>query len=670
VAVRVAAGLRTVTIRKTMRRKIPKVAMAEKNDTKASKYMEIGVLCIVPGIVGVLILLSWALAFWGVGPLFLNAGLALFATLFGGYLRFVSGFKDMLNRKITVNVFVTVALVATIAVGEFRAAAVIVFIMAVAGALESYTLDKTRRSIRNLLDLTPKMAMVRRGGDEVSVPAEEVKIGEIVVVRPGGRIPIDGRVVGGESCVNQAPITGESMPVEKFKGAEVFGGTLNETGRLEIETLKVGRDTTLAGIVHLVEQAQGTRAPIQNLADRFTVWFLPTVLVLAAIAYVGSGDVKVAVSVLLVACPCAFAIATPTAVTAGISNMARHAVLIKGGIFLELAKKMDVLLVDKTGTFTFGKPKVAEVIGLGGVADEEVLRLAAIAEKYSEHPLARSVMVRAKECGIETGDPDEFNIEVGMGVTARLDGAEILVGKDEFLRKNGVAIAEDVQAVILEQTQRGRTTIVVSKDMKAVGVIAIADEIRPETARAIASLKAMGIKNITMLTGDNENVARTVAEEIGVDDFKAELLPEEKLRYVEKLQGEGYVVGMIGDGINDAPALALADVGIAMGAAGTDVAVETADVALMNDDLSRVVNFMDMSNKVLARIKLNIFFSIIYNVVGFGLAGFGLLTPVMAVLFQEAGCITVVFSSTLLLWAKMKTLPEGELALNGGRDMR
>ena len=636
--------------------------MAEKNDTKAAKCREIGVLCIVPGLVGVLILLSWALAFWEVGPGFVNAGLALFATLFGGYLRFVSGFKDMLNRKITVNVFVTVALVATIAVGEFRAAAVIVFIMAVAGALESYTLDKTRRSIRNLLDLAPKMAMVRRGGDEVSVPADEVQVGEIVVVRPGGRIPIDGRVVGGESCVNQAPITGESMPVEKFKGAEVFGGTLNETGRLEIETLKVGRDTTLAGIVHLVEQAQGTRAPIQNLADRFTVWFLPTVLVLAAIAYVGSGDVKVAVSVLLVACPCAFAIATPTAVTAGISNMARHAVLIKGGIFLELAKKMDVLLVDKTGTFTFGKPKVAEVIGLGGVADEEVLRLAAIAEKYSEHPLARSVMARAKECGIETADPDEFNIEVGMGVTARLDGAEILVGKDEFLRKNGVSIAEDVQEVILEQTQRGRTTIVVSNNTKAVGVIAIADEIRPETVRAIASLKAMGIKNITMLTGDNENVARTVAEEIGVDDFKAELLPEEKLRYVEKLQGEGYVVGMIGDGINDAPALALADIGIAMGAAGTDVAVETADVALMNDDLSRVVNFVDMSKKVLARIKLNIFFSIIYNVVGFGLAGFGLLTPVMAVLFQEACCITVVFSSTLLLWAKTGSLQKN----NGG----
>ena len=630
--------------------------MSEIENDNASKYREIAVLSIVPGIVGVLILASWGLAYWEIGPTFVNAGLALAATLFGGYLRFLAGFRDIFNRKITVNVFVTVALVATVAVGEFRAAAVIVFIMAVAGALESYTLDKTRRSIRNLLDLAPKMATVRRNGEEVSVPANEIKVGEVVVVRPGGRIPVDGIVVAGESCVNQAPITGESMPVEKFKGGEVFGGTLNETGRLEIRTTKVGQDTTLAKIVHLVEQAQGTKAPIQNLADRFTVWFLPTVLVLAAIAFWASGDVKVAVSVLLVACPCAFAIATPTAVTAGISNMARRAVLIKGGVFLELAKKMDVLLVDKTGTFTFGRPKVVEVVAFDGISEAEVLRLAAIAEKYSEHPLAKSVMTYAKERGIQVPDPDDFSIEVGMGVTAQLDGNKILVGKNKFLQNEGVVVTEDIGQRVLEQGELGRTAILVANDVRPVGLIAIADEIRSETPHAIASLKAMGLRSIIMLTGDNQRVAKAVAEEIGVDDFRAELLPEQKLQFVEKLQKEGNVVGMIGDGINDAPALALADVGIAMGAAGTDVAVETADVTLMNDDLLRVVNFMDMSRKVLLRIKLNIFFSIMYNITGFILAGFGMLTPVMAVIFQEAGCITVVFSSTLLLWAKTGSL--------------
>jgi heavy metal translocating P-type ATPase len=619
-----------------------------------AKYREIAVLSIVPGIVGILILVSWALAYLDIGPTFVNAGLAFVATLFGGYLRFVAGFKDIFNRKITVNVFVTVALVATVAIGEFRAAAIIVFIMAMAGALESYTLDKTHRSIRALLDLAPKMATVRRGSskEEVVMPASEVQIGDVVVVRPGGRIPIDGIVVAGESCVNQAPITGESIPVEKFKGGEVFGGTLNETGRLEIQTTKVGKDTTLAKIVHLVEQAQGTKAPIQNLADRFTVWFLPTVLVIAFVAFLTSGDIKVAVSVLLVACPCAFAIATPTAVTAGISNMARHAVLIKGGVFLELANKMDVLLVDKTGTFTFGKPKVVDVVSLDGISEEEVLRLAAIAEKYSEHPLARSIMTRAKECDITVPDPHEFKIEVGMGVTARLDGKKILVGKNEFLRDKGVPISEHIENTISGQTEQGRTTILVANNLKPVGLIAIADEVRPETSQSIASLKAMGIENITMLTGDNHMVAKNVAREIGVDYFQAELLPEQKLQYVEKLQKQGKVVGMIGDGINDAPALALADVGIAMGAAGTDVAIETADVTLMNDDLSQVVNFMDMSRKVMLRIKLNILFSIIYNVIGFILAGFGMLTPVLAVIFQEAGCITVVFSSTLLLWSK------------------
>jgi heavy metal translocating P-type ATPase len=623
--------------------------------SKDSKYREIAVLSIVPGLVGILILVSWALAYWDIGPTFLNAGLALFATLFGGYLRFVTGFKDIIKLKITVNVFVLVALVATLAIGEFRAAAVIVFIMAVAGALESYTLDKTRSSIRNLLDLTPKQAMVRRGDEEVLVAASDVQMGETVIVRPGGRIPVDGVVVAGESCVNQAPITGESMPVEKFKGGEVFGGTLNETGHLEIRTTQVGQDTTLARIVHLVEQAQGTKAPIQNLADRFTVWFLPTVLVLAVIAFITSGDVKVAVSVLLVACPCAFAIATPTAVTAGISNMARQAVLIKGGVFLELAQKMDVLLVDKTGTFTLGRPRVMEVIAFDGASEAEVLRWAAVAEKYSEHPLARSVMRCAKERKLQIPDPQEFKIEVGMGVHARLDDLAIVVGQDRFLETKGIRIPQAIEQAISEQTEQGRTTVLVATDQSPEGLIAIADEIRSQTPAAIASLRALGIKNISMLTGDNRQVAQAVAEEIGVDDFQAELLPEQKLEVVEKLQQEGHTVGMIGDGINDAPALALADIGIAMGAAGTDVAVETADVTLMNDDLSGVVSFVAMSRKVLSRIKLNIFFSIIYNVVGFGLAGQGLLTPVVAVLFQEAGCITVVLSSTLLLWTKSES---------------
>jgi Cd2+/Zn2+-exporting ATPase len=627
----------------------------KKGKGKFTQYREITVLAIVPGSVGILILISWVLAHWEIGPYFLNAGLALVATLFGGYQRFITGFKDIYNRRITVNVFVTVALIATLGVGEFRPAAIIVFIMAVTGALESYTLDKNRMSIRNLLDLTPRMAMIRRGEEEVAVSVGDVQLGDVVIVGPGERIPVDGVVVAGSSSVNQAPITGESMPVEKFKGSEVFGGTLNETGRLEIRTTKTGEDTTLARIVHLVEEAQETKAPIQNIADRFTVWFLPTVLVLAIIGFFTSGDIKVAVSILLVACPCAFAIATPTAVTAGISNLARRAVLVKGGIFLELAGKLDTLLVDKTGTFTLGRPRVVEVVPLDGKSEDEVLRLAAIAEKYSEHPLARSVMALARERNIVVPDPDEFRIEIGMGITAKSGNRQILVGKEDFLRDKGVSITQETRRPISDLAERGRTVILVANDMKVVGLIAIADEIRSETSLAISSLRhSMGVQKIVMLTGDNDKVAKAVAEEIGVDDYRAGLLPGQKQEFVKRLQNEGRIVGMIGDGINDAPALAQADIGIAMGKAGTDVAIETADVTLMNDDLSRVVDFMSMSRKVLRRIKLNIFFSIIYNAVGLILGSLAMLTPVLAVIFQEAGCITVVFSSTLLLWQKRR----------------
>ncbi len=620
-----------------------------------SEYKDLAVLSIVPAAVAILILASWGLAHWKIGPAFVNVALAIVAVLFGGFQRFVSGFKDVFRWKITVNVFVVVALVATMSIGEFRPAAIIVFIMAAAGALESYTLDKTKRSIRDLLDFTPKTTLVRRQGEEVVVPVAELQVGDHVVVKPGARIPVDGVVVAGASSVNQAPITGESMPVEKFQGSTVFSGTLNESGRLEIRTEKVGENTTLARIVHLVQEAQGTRAPIQNLADRFTTWFLPSVVLLAIIAFAISGDVKAAISVLLVACPCAFAIATPTAVTAGISVMARKAILIKGGIFLELGHKMKHLLVDKTGTFTFGRPKVEDIISFSGKSEEEVLRLACVAEKYSEHPLARAILAAGKRRQLDIPDPDHFASATGMGVEARWNNAKILVGKQAFLQEVGVSIVSHVEREIAKQSEQGRTAVLVAHHDEVVGLLAIADEIRPEIAETIRLLKTMGVGRITMLTGDHPQVAEAVARAIGVDDFQAELLPEQKQEFVRKLQAEGHVVGMIGDGVNDAPALALADVGMAMGAAGTDVAIETADVTLMNDDISGVADFMWMSAKVLRRIKLNIFFSMIYNVIGLTLGVMGLMTPIIAVIFQEAGCVTVVFSSTLLLWAKRGT---------------
>ena len=630
--------------------------MPDADSVRDERFREILVLSLVPVLVLALTLSSWGLAHWGIGPAFLNALLALAAVLLGGLRRFIFGIKDAIGGRVTTNVFITVALAVTIAVGEFRPAAVIVLIMAVVGALESYTLDKSRRSIRELLHLTPPTATVRRGDAEGTVPVADLCVGDIVVVRPGERIPVDGVVIAGAGTVNQAPITGESIPVEKFEGSEVFSGTLNGTGRLDVRTARTGNDTTLARIVHLVEEAQETKAPIQGFADRFTVWFLPTVLALAIVGYFTSGDIKVAVAILLVACPCAFAIATPTAVTAGISNMARRAVLIKGGIYFELAGKIDTLLLDKTGTLTLGRPRVVEVVGTEGVAEGEVLALAAVAEKYSEHPLAKCVMQLAAERKLGVPDPDEFRIEVGMGVSASHGGTAIIVGKPGFLRGRGCTVSARLAEEVAEQAGRGRTVILVARDRQAVGLVAIADEVRPETARAVVALRSIGVTRISMLTGDNPKVAEAVAARIGVDDFRAGLLPEEKQRVVAELQGRGRTVAMVGDGINDAPSLALADVGIVMGAAGTDVAIEAADVTLMNDDLGRVVEFVQMSRIVLRRIKLNIFFSIIYNAVGLLLATLGLLTPVLAVLFQEAGCVTVVLSSTLLLWARPNAL--------------
>lgn len=631
-----------------------------------SAWQEITTLALIPVLVGALTLVSWALEHWGVGPYFLSAGLAVIATLLGGAQRFISGFRDIYQRKITVNVFVVVALVASIGAGEFRPAAIIVFIMAIAGALESYTLDKTFRSIRDLLDLTPKTASVRREQGEVIVPINEVLVDDVVVVRPGERIPVDGVVVAGNSSVNQAPITGESIAVEKSVGHDVYNGTLNESGYLEIRTSKVGDATTLARIVQLVEEAQRSKANIQTVADRFTTWFLPLVLLLAFIGYFTSKDLHVAVSILLVACPCAFAIATPTAVTAGVSNLARRAILVKGGSFLELGDKIDTLLVDKTGTFTLGRPQVVEIVAADGGTEHDVLRLAAIGEKYSNHPLARAVLTLAKERNVDVPDPEDFKVEIGKGIIATWAGVQIIIGKEEFLREQDIAVPEQVAQHIPQHLAKGCTTILIASAGKVNGLIAIADKIRPGTIRAVARLKKLGIANITMLTGDNAVVAGAVAAELGLDGFKADLLPEQKLDFVKQLQEAGHVVGMVGDGINDAPALALADVGIAMGAAGTDVAIETADVTLMNDDIDQVASFVWMSRKVMQRIKLNIFFSIIYNAMGLVLALMGMLTPVLAVILQEAGCVSVVFSSVLLLWAKPKAAGQSVNASNTG----
>ncbi len=627
---------------------------SSKEEKDNSRIREFLIFAIAPFIVGLAIIISWLLSRYSIGPDLLYITIALFAVLFGGLQRFISGFKDVFNRRITVNVFVTVALIATVAIGEFLTAAILIFIMSAAGAFESYTLDKSRKSIRGLLDLAPKKVTVKRNKEEVVIGIEEVKIGDLVIVRPGERIAVDGVVTNGQSSVNQAPITGESIPVEKNKGSQVFSGTLNEEGRIEIETTGVGEDTTLAKIIHLTEKAQATRPPFQNIADRFTQWFLPVVVLIAIGSYLISGDIRTAVAVLLVACPCAFAIATPTAITAGISNMARRGVLVKGGKYIEQAGTIDTLLVDKTGTFTIGSPVVMGVVEFNGATKEEILLWSAIAEKYSEHPLARAIIKYAKENDVKIPDPEDFKAVVGKGIIAQFEGQSLVVGKEELLTEMDIVLGENVKEQMKDHREKGRTIMLVARNNEVMGLVSIADKVRPGVKEVILQLKEIGIKEIIMLTGDNAATAQSVAAEIGVDSFKANMLPEQKQEVVAEMQKAGKKVAMIGDGINDAPALALADIGIAMGATGTDVAIETADVILMRDDLLSVADFIWTSKKVFRRIKLNIFFSIIYNIIGLILASMGMLSPVGAIIIQEAGCLTVVISSTLLLWYKLK----------------
>lgn len=631
------------------------------NNNPVFNLREILVFTIAPLLIGLLTLFAFlfnkssiSIHLWSftiTGQL-LGSLLALAAVLFGGWQRFYTGLRDLLNKKITVNLFVTTAIVISILAGEFIPSAVIILIMAIVGSLEAYTLDKTRKSISSLLNLTPKRASIKVNGEEKTVNITDIKKGDIVIVRPGERIPVDGIVFYGYSSVNQAPITGESIPVDKAVGDEVFAGTLNETGRLEIKTIKVGEDTTVAKIVHLVESAQESKAPIQNIADRFTTFFLPTVAAIAIIVFFASGDLKNAVAVLLVACPCAFAIATPSAVSAGIANMARRAVLIKGGIFFEVAGKIDTLVVDKTGTVTFGRPKVTEIIPFN-IDEETLLKITATAEKYSEHPLGKAIINHARYRNIKLHEPEDFKATSGMGIEATVYGKKVHIGKESFIKSYNIQIPENAVSTYQKQIERGKTAVYIAIDGTISGIIVIEDEIKSETLSAIKSLKALGLRDIIMLTGDNLNTAREVSNKISIDKYYAELLPEDKQKIVKEMKREGKIIGMVGDGINDAPALALADIGIVMGKAGTDIAIEASNVTLLDDNINKIVEFIKMSRKVLNRIKLNIFFSIIYNVIGLTLASLGKLTPVMSVIFQEAGCITVVLSSTLLLFERV-----------------
>jgi Cd2+/Zn2+-exporting ATPase/Cu+-exporting ATPase len=573
--------------------------------------------------------------------------LALAAVLAGGYPIFRAVVRSLRNRSVTSHALMTLGIVGAIAIGQYAAAAVIVFFMRLADFIEGYTTEHSREAIRALLTLAPPTARVDRGGRELDVPVEDVARGEVVVIRPGERIPVDGTVVDGRASVDQAAITGESVPVEKGAGDGVFAATICERGALRVRTERVGRDTTFGQIVRLVEEAEASKAPVQRFADRFTAYYIPVVLAVAILTYLVGGNPTAAVATVLVACSCAIAMATPITVLAAVGQAARRGIVIKGGRYLEALARVDTVVMDKTGTLTIGRPEVAEVTRLADATEDEVLALAASVERWSEHPLAAGILRAAERRALELRAPKDFEVRPGEGVIATVDGEAARCGTEALMAQGGVAVSEALRARLGGLGADGRSVVLVARGRRLIGLIALADTLRPEVPEALAALRAAGVRRMLLLTGDRRPVAAAVARRLGLE-VEAELLPEQKIRAVERLQRAGHVVAMIGDGINDAPALARADVGVAMGAAGTDVAIEAAHVALMRDDWRAVPEAIRIGRRAFRTIQQNLWFTAAYNLVGVLLAATGWLPPIAAAAAQSLPDVVIMLNAARL----------------------
>jgi heavy metal translocating P-type ATPase len=589
------------------------------------------------GLVAVAVGVAWFLP-WR--P-FLNVDAVAFtATLVGGYPIFKEAVEALRERRMTMELSMTIALVAALAIREAFTALVIVLFVLIAEVLEHLTVDRGRRAIKDLLDLLPRDVAVRRAEGITRVSAETLGIGDVVVIRPGSRVPVDGIVEAGHSFVDQAPITGESLPVEKVPGAGVFAGTINQSGAFEVRTTGIGRDTTFAKIVEAVEHAQESRAPIQKTADRLAGYLVYFALGAAALTYLLTRDARSTISVIIVAGACGIAAGTPLAILGAVGRAARHGAIVKGGIYVEVLGRVDTIVLDKTGTLTLGEPQVVAVHPAEGADARQLLEAAAIAELPSEHPLGRAVLRKAKAEGIRPADPERFSYTPGKGIVCTLAGEAIVVGNRALLEREGVALPDLDPAA----------TVLVARAGRCLGALEVADVVRPEAAAAIAKIRRMGMRTI-LLTGDATSIAREVGSRLGVDDVLAELLPEQKLERVRELQREGKRVAMVGDGINDAPALAQADVGIAMGS-GTDVARESADVVLLGNDLLKLVEALRIARRCRNIIWQNFAGTLLVDGLGILLAAVGFLNPLLAAFIHVSSELLFILNSTRLLPAR------------------
>lgn len=608
----------------------------------------------------VLLVISWFLGEqYGEEHILPTIGYAA-SILIGGYSLFIKGFKNLSRLKFDMNTLMTIAILGAAVIGEWGEGAMVVILFAISEALERYSMDKARQSIESLMDIAPKEALIRRGTEEMMVHVEDIQVGDIMIVKPGQKLAMDGTVIKGTSTLNQAAITGESVPVTKTINDEVFAGTLNEEGLLEVKVTKRVEDTTLSKIIHLVEEAQAERAPSQAFVDKFAKYYTPAIVILAALIAVlpplFGGDwsewIYQGLAILVVGCPCALVVSTPVAVVTAIGNAAKNGVLIKGGIHLEETGHLKAIAFDKTGTLTKGIPAVTDIVTFDG-NENELLTITAAIENGSQHPLASAIIRKAEENGLNINgvSVEEFQSITGKGVKAKVNNQMYYVGSPNLFEELHKTIESNIKENITRMQIEGKTVMVLGTEKEILSLIAVADEMRESSKEVISKLNHMGVETV-MLTGDNQRTAEAIGKQVGVSDIKADLLPEDKLNFIKKLREKHQSVAMVGDGVNDAPALAASSVGVAMGGAGTDTALETADIALMSDDLSKLPYTIKLSRKALVIIKQNITFSLAIKLVALLLVMPGWLTLWIAIFADMGATLLVTLNSLRLLRVK------------------
>ncbi|MGO9585129.1 MAG: heavy metal translocating P-type ATPase [Limisphaerales bacterium] len=573
---------------------------------------------------------------------------AFIGALILGYPIVVTAIKDLRVGQLSINELVAIAVLAAFASGDYKVAGVVAFFMLMGEIIETRTAEGARASIESLIQLTPtKARRIKKDGSEEEVAASELAIGDVIRIRPGDNVAADGLIVSGQGSFNQATITGESLPVDKKSGDEVFAGTQNLTGVLEIKVSRAGEDTTLGRVRELILAAEKTKLPIMKIVDQYMGFYTPLVLVIGALVWAFTHDLSRVIAVFVVSCPCAFILATPTAMVAALSAAARLGILIKNVADIEAAAKINAFVFDKTGTLTTGQLAVSRLAPIGETKPAELLRFAASAEKYSNHPTAKALAQIAGEAGVPLAEPQNFSETAGRGVKAEVGGAKVLVGRAQWLKDNGVT--EDfVKSVDLNETE-GWSLIFVGRDGKCIGWVGLQDQTRAEAKESLAELKEAGVRRIAMVSGDRQAVATRVAAEIGCEEARGECLPQNKVEFVRGVKAKGYRVAVVGDGVNDAPALAAGDIGIAMGAAGSEVAIHSATIALMNNDLRRLPFLVKLSRSTRAVINQNFLFGVVFIIVGWTTTVSGLIGPIVASILHVVGSLIVIFNSARLV---------------------